>query len=150
MMAHKLIEMRQKSQDINWKYLAISLIIAFIIYLINYSILIFIKEKALLYWFDNIRTTSVDDVVLQTKNFVNSIFWIIPAILVCFITQTAATIFLTKKTPDKELTNGLALGLISIVFIYQLNYILSIACIIFSLSASYKIKNNRLRLLQNQ
>lgn len=144
--------LQQIKKDINWKYLAISSGLALLLALAVGLTLSLIQEKAFIYWFNNFKTAStpeVKDVQNLSQNFLDSYYWIPAYILLCFIVQTISSVFLAKKSPENELTNGLALGVVCMVIVYQFDPILSIFSVIFSILASYKIKSNRLKLLNN-
>jgi hypothetical protein len=146
-----MIRIKQISRDIKWKYLALSTFIAIIICIIGSLGIASIKEQAFVYWFNNIKTASVDvkDMQLVSQNFIDSIYWLPIYIFLCFIIQFTASFYLAKKTPDKELINCLALGIVCMILVYQFDPILSFLGIIVSMVVGYKVKENRLELLNN-
>ena len=142
---------QQIINEIKWKYLSISTFIAFIVSIIGSLGIVSIKEKAFVFWFNNIKTTSVEvkDMQQISNNFFDSIYWLPIYIFLYFITQAIASLYLAKNTPGKELINCLALGVSCMILIYQFDLVSSISGIIVSMIVSYKVKNNRLNLLNN-
>lgn len=127
--------------DLNWKQLAISSAIAFILFLLGSFLIQLIQEQSFAFFFNTgLLHAGTDSIERTAQNFFNSYYWAPSHIFLCLLTQTAASFYLAKNTPSHELTNGLALGVTCMVLVYRFNPILSALGIISSLITCYKVR----------
>lgn len=77
------------------------------------------------------------------NEFVNSPYWLPMNIFCAIIAQLFSAFYFLKKSRGLEYTNGLALGVFSAVFVYQLDVLYSVVGIFVSILVAFKMKNKK-------
>ncbi len=121
--------------DIKWKYLLLSTLLSFCILLLLGSLLASYKAHSFAQAFDSgkIVFSNYNGIQDAGDRYFNSYYWVPLHLLSIMIAQFFSCLFLVKHAKGVELTNGLAHGFFSAVFICQFNFISSLIGIIISL-----------------
>lgn len=136
---------RQISSDIKWKYLLLSVVLAFCILLLLNSVIASYKVHSFVQAFKDGKIIFSQYLSVQEagNKYINSYYWIPLYLLSMIIAQITSCLFLLKHAKNVELTNGFAHGLLLSVFVYQFNFIYSLIGIIISIFISYKRKQTQ-------
>jgi peptidoglycan/LPS O-acetylase OafA/YrhL len=132
-------------KKVSWLRLLVGLVIAFATAFILSNLLHHIKGKLFEYFFETGRVefTNGDDLQAWVDRFNYSPYWLPIHMINAAIAAAVSTFYLVKKAKGVEFENGLALGAINSLLIYQLNPLLSCICIGVSAYISYREKSSR-------
>ena len=136
---------RQIISDIKWKYLLLSIVLAFCIILLINSVIASYKVHSFIQAFNDGKIIFNKYLSVQEagNRYINSSYWIPLHLLSMIIAQITSCLFLLKHAKNVELTNGLAHGLLLTVFVYQFDIIYSLIGIVISIFISYKRKQTQ-------
>jgi hypothetical protein len=131
--------MRSFFKDVRWGYLLLSTILLFCFLLLFGSLSVSVKSEL---FFFSLKHGMIgwENIYNSGNEFVISSYWA-PLNIFCTVSvQILSSIYFLKKTKNVEYTNGLAFGLVSSVFIYQMNVMYSLIAFVVSIIIAYRIK----------
>jgi hypothetical protein len=134
--------MRIFLKDVRWGSLLLSTILLFCFLLLFGSLAASFKSEAFVFALNN-NIIGGDNINNSGNEFVNSSYWAPLNILCAIIAQVFSSIYFLKKTIGVEYTNGLAFGIISSIFIYQLNVVYSLIACVITIIVAFRIKNSK-------
>jgi general stress protein CsbA len=132
-------------QDVKWRYLVLSLILAFCILLLSGSLLANFKSEAFVFSVNKglIEWGELNQVKKSAPDFFESSYWAPLHILLIVFAQFCSCLYLLKKAKRVELTNGIAHGLFSAMFLYQFEVVSSLIGIVVSFLLAYRKKTRK-------
>ena len=90
------------------------------------------------------------DINNSGNEFVNSPYWFPLHFFSAIIAQFFSSYYLVKKSRGVEYTNGLALGLVSAILIYQLEVVSALMGIAVSVFVAHKMKDTKQSDIKNK
>ena len=134
--------MKQIFKDVKWKYLLLSTILLFRFSFLFGSLTASFKSEAFVFALKN-QMIGWENIDNSGNEFVNSYYWLPLNIFCAIISQLFASLYFLKKSRGLEHTNGLAFGVVSAIFIYQLDALYSLIGILVSILVAFKLKNRK-------
>lgn len=132
-------------KKVKWLHLFVGLIIAFSVAFLLSDLLLHVKGKVFKYLFETGRVEFTNETDLQARvdMFDSSTYWLPLHVINAGIVATVSTFYVVKRSFGVEFANGLALGVINSIFIYQLNPLLSFTCVGVSMYISHRRKGSQ-------
>lgn len=133
---------RQFIQDINWKRLIGSVIIALITFIIANVVIDLLKGEAFRYAVNKelITLPSTSEIQARYNSFSASFAWIPVVCLAVVLSQYISCRFLMEKVHGVEYTNAIALALFTSLLVYNSHPLYSVVGFVASLATAHKVK----------
>lgn len=130
---------------VKWLHLFVGLIIAFSVAFLLSDLLLHVKGKIFEYLFETGRVEFTNETDLQARvdMFDSAVYWLPLHVINAGIVAAVSTFYVVKRSLGAEFENGLALGVINSICIYQLSLLLSFTCVGVSVYISYKRKGSQ-------
>jgi hypothetical protein len=133
--------MKRIIKDVKWGYLLLSTILLFCFLFLFGSLTASFKSEVFVLALKN-GIIGWEHINNSGNEFVNSFYWLPLSIFCAIIAQLFLSFYFLKKSNGVEYTNGLAFGIASAIFIYQLEILYSLIGIVVSIIVAYKLKNS--------
>ena len=142
MAKHANLIIQQFMADIQWKYLILSIVLAYCILLLVGSLIASYNVHSFVNAFNTgqIMVSNYNNFQDAANRYVNSYYWVPFHIAAIIIAQLSSCLFLVKHTKGLELTNGVAHAVFTSIFVYQLNFVSALIGSISSIVVAFKVK----------
>ena len=142
MAKHANLIIQQFMADIQWKYLILSIVLAYCIILLLGSLIASYNVHSFVHAIntEQIIVSNYNNFQDAANRYANSYYWVPFHIAAIIIAQLSSCLFLVKHTKGLELTNGIAHAVFTSIFVYQLNFVSALIGSISSIIVAFKVK----------